>query len=133
MLCPTCGRPTRLLRTEPLATGAVRHVRLCTIPTAVAHPHAEFETIEVLAATLSSMGAAALERALHQARKGLRRRIETETIRRRTLQMLAAGKRPSHVAREVGISEARARQIRAESERVTVPFAHGEPKPKSTT
>jgi uroporphyrinogen-III synthase len=133
MLCPICGRPTRLLRTEPLEVGAVRHVRLCTIPTSLAHPHVEFETVEVLAATLSGMGAAALARELHRARKGLRRRVETETIRRKTLKLLAAGKRTAHVARAVGITEARVRQIRAEAAAVTVSSAHGEPEPQSET
>jgi DNA-binding NarL/FixJ family response regulator len=115
MLCPHCGRPTRLLRSEALEVGAVRNVRLCTIPTAVAHPHVEFETIELLAATLSDWGPARLQRELARARRGMRQRAAAGDRRAKALKMLAAGRRPSHIARELGITEARVRQYRAEA------------------
>lgn len=114
MNCPTCGRPTRLLRTEQISVGAARSVRLCTAPTSHAHPHAEFETVEVLAAVMSGFGPARIEHELRRARRGIARRDEQQRRRKKVEQFLGRGLTPSQVARAAGITEARVRQIRAE-------------------
>lgn len=71
-------------------------------------------TYEVPYAVLSHMGAARLREAAQKWQRGERARAEVRARRQRIIALLAEGWKPTAIAHEVGITEQRVRQIRAE-------------------
>lgn len=113
MLCPHCGRPTRVLRAEPFGEIATRITRICTAPMSHAHAGAQFATYELPETVVGHFGHGKVLEILATTARGVVRRREAVRRRVQALTMLGRGVRASTVARELGITEARVRQIRA--------------------
>lgn len=112
MICVHCGRPTRLIKSEEYMPGAMIHYRQCTGPLASAHPESVFKTYEIIQQAISAIGPLRLAEYIRIALRGIWRRNATRDLR---TKVQASGKRPaSLVAREIGCTEARVRQIRRE-------------------
>jgi hypothetical protein len=115
MLCPICGRPTRVVRTEQVSAGMTRTTRLCTVPTTHAHPGVEFETFEVLAGAARAVGVSRLQAAVEKLQRGRERRDLAAERKAHVKRLLARGMSTRATARKVGIAQARVRAIRDEA------------------
>ena len=113
MNCPTCGRPTRLLSTEQLDNGCTKNTRTCTAPRPHAHGESVFVTYEVPAAVVVTWGPAAFEEAAKRAQRGFQRRAQA-WARRDTVHRLAGTMPTASIAKTLGITEARVRQLASE-------------------
>lgn len=111
--CPICGRPTRVLAVEQLANGCTRSRRVCTIPERAAHGERELVTYEVPAGVISAVGPSAFERIAQIVQRGFLSRHQARE-RKAVVQALWGKEPTSAIARQLGISEARVRQIKDE-------------------
>ena len=103
MRCAICDQPTRVLDTR----GELRR-RECP----AGH---RFATKEVLAGALAHIGSAAVARAAAAASRGHQRRALANDRKTTARKLLAEGWKPTAIAHELGISDARVCQIRKET------------------
>jgi hypothetical protein len=103
----------RVLAVEQLANGCTRSRRICTVPDRVAHGERELLTYEVPAAVITAVGLSAFERIAAVVQRGFLSRHQARQ-RKAAVQALWGKEPTSTIARQLGISEARVRQIKDE-------------------
>lgn len=114
MKCPICGRPTKIVASDPLARNGVRHTRVCTAPPIAQHPESMFNTVELLETIVKNFGNAKLVGEMERAQRGFERRAKSLDIHVRVGELLRAGKAIKEIAYDVGVSRTRVAQIARE-------------------
>jgi len=106
MKCPTCQtNDTSVTETRSKQPGIVQRGHLC------GNGH-RFRTLQLYEAAARSIGMTNILGATQTTLRGAARRADAFMLRRTITRLLAAGKTPSAIAPELGITAARVRRLR---------------------
>jgi DNA-binding NarL/FixJ family response regulator len=122
MNCPTCGRTSRVLARTELPNGIVAIVRQCAGGGLISRPlhhGARFETYEVPAAVVHTLGPNKLAAVLNKSKRGDKRRALADERKAAVQKLLGKNLTNRAMAKQLKCCEARVRAIRKELEQDT--------------